>query len=166
MISELPSLIINPTVLSIIVYFGSDLNTDNASYFFVFLSISIVLTFASSTYGFTIGSIIADKRLAAGLIPVLVIPQMLFSGFFVNQDNMPNFLIPFEHISLFKYGYQAYVQNEFDDITVNCSDRNPPDDINLGQNTEVSIIILAALGIFWMMVSYLILLLVAKSSRK
>ena len=31
----------------------------------------------------------------------------VFAGFFVNQNNIPDFLKPFQYISIFKYGYQA-----------------------------------------------------------
>jgi hypothetical protein len=39
---------------------------------------------AGGAYAFIISSIFSDKQLAVTLIPVLLIPFMLFSGFFVN----------------------------------------------------------------------------------
>ena len=113
----------------------------------------------------TISALIADKQVAVGLAPVLVIPLMLFSGAFSNQDNVPDFLIPMEYTSMFKYGYQAYILNEFQNITIDCPYRNPPDEYNIQESLKVSIMAIAALGVFWMIVSYLILLFVARSSR-
>jgi hypothetical protein len=54
--------------------------------------------------------------MAMTLTPVILIPFMLFSGFFVNLDNVPWFLKEFEYISLYKYGNQALILNEYTDI--------------------------------------------------
>ena len=48
------------------------------------------------------------------LTPVLIIPFMLFAGFFVSSDNIPVYLKEFEYLSIFKYGYQALMHNNFD----------------------------------------------------
>jgi hypothetical protein len=45
--------------------------------------------------------------LAVTLTPILIIPFMLFAGFFVNQSNIPIWLIQFQYLSFFKYGYQT-----------------------------------------------------------
>jgi ABC-type multidrug transport system permease subunit len=51
---------------------------------------------------------------------------MLFAGFFVNQDNIPRFLFPFHNISIFKYGFQALFQNEFQDLEIECMTSTNP----------------------------------------
>ena len=51
---------------------------------------------------------------------------MLFAGFFVNQDNIPAFMAPLHYISIFKYGYQAMIQNEFTDLKIDCTISNDP----------------------------------------
>ena len=58
--------------------------------------------------------------MAVTLTPVLIIPFMLFAGFFVNQDNIPWFLIEFQYLSIFKYGYQALFLNEYEDLDLKC----------------------------------------------
>jgi hypothetical protein len=50
---------------------------------------------ASSGYALIIGTMFSDKQLAVTLTPVLIIPFMLFAGFFVNQNNIPWFLKEF-----------------------------------------------------------------------
>jgi len=40
---------------------------------------------------------------------------MLFAGFFVASSSIPYFLREFEYLSIFKYGYQALMRNEFTD---------------------------------------------------
>lgn len=60
---------------------------------------------AAGSYSLIVSCLIAEKQLAVSLTPVLIIPFMLFAGFFVNQDNIPVFLIEFQYLSFFKYGY-------------------------------------------------------------
>lgn len=73
-----------------------------------FLVFIMVLIYSSAgSYALIISTIFSDKQLAVTLTPVLIIPFMLFAGFFVTQDNIPIWLIEFQYISFFKYGYQA-----------------------------------------------------------
>lgn len=75
---------------------------------------------ASSGYALILGTIFSDKQLAVTLTPVLIIPFMLFAGFFVNQENIPKWLIEFQYLSIFKYGYQALMLNEYEGLTLEC----------------------------------------------
>jgi ABC-type multidrug transport system permease subunit len=59
---------------------------------------------AGTGFSLIIGTLFSDKQMAMTLTPVILIPFMLFSGFFVNLDNVPWFLKEFEYISLYKYG--------------------------------------------------------------
>jgi len=46
---------------------------------------------------------------------------MLFAGFFVNQNQIPKFLLPFQYASIFKYGYQALMLNEYTGLDLECT---------------------------------------------
>lgn len=67
----------------------------------------ILIYSAAGSYALIISTLFSDKQLAVTLTPVLIIPFMLFAGFFVNQSNIPVWLIEFQYLSFFKYGYQA-----------------------------------------------------------
>ena len=69
------------------------------------MGILIILYSEAGSYSLIISTVFSDKQLAVTLTPVLIIPFMLFAGFFVNQDNIPKFLIEFQYLSFFKYGY-------------------------------------------------------------
>jgi len=109
-ISEMPFSIITPSIFGCIVYFSVGLN-NNAGNFFLFLLSLILIYNASSGYSLIISSSFSDKQLAVTLTPVLIIPFMLFAGFFVASSSIPKFLKEFEYLSIFKYGYQALMQN-------------------------------------------------------
>ena len=72
-----------------------------------------------------ISTLFSDKQLAVTLTPILIIPFMLFAGFFVNQSNIPIWLIEFQYLSFFKYGYQALMLNEYTDLHLQCMDPSP-----------------------------------------
>jgi ABC-type multidrug transport system permease subunit len=110
--SELPFSIFMPSTFGCIVYFTVGLNP-TAGHFFVFLLTLILIYNASSGYSLIISASFANKQVAVTLTPVLIIPFMLFAGFFVASSSIPYFLREFEYLSIFKYGYQALMRNEF-----------------------------------------------------
>ena len=79
---------------------------------------------------------------------------MMLSGFFSNADNFVPYLIPFKYFSLFKWGYQLFVYNEFDENSIlYCN--NPPNecfalgDVNFDESYNVSIGVSIAVGAFY-----------------
>lgn len=116
-IAELPASILTPGIYGLIVYFAIGLNTIYpwkfplyCKYHYLLTNlvfIMILIYSAAGSYALIISTIFSDKQLAVTLTPVLIIPFMLFAGFFVNQDNIPIWLIEFQYLSFFKYGYQA-----------------------------------------------------------
>jgi len=103
-ISELPFSILTPCIFGAIVYFTVALNP-GAGHFLMFLLTLILIYNASSGYSLIISASFSDKQLAVTLTPVLIIPFMLFAGFFVSTSSIPVFLRIFEYLSIFKYGY-------------------------------------------------------------
>ena len=108
--SEMPFSILMPTTFGIIVYFAVGLNPD-AGNFFLFLITLILIYNAASGYSLIISASFANKQVAVTLTPVLIVPFMLFAGFFVAASTIPKWLREFEYLSIFKYGYQALLRN-------------------------------------------------------
>lgn len=115
-IAEIPASIITPVLFGSIIYFAIGLSTVYAYTFPLFcklfnevhlliVAILVLIYCAAGSYALIISAIFSDKQLAVTLTPVLIIPFMLFAGFFVNQDNIPVWLIEFQYLSFFKYGY-------------------------------------------------------------
>jgi len=92
--SEFPSSLLTPVIFGAIVYYAIGFNPHEGK-FPTFLCILFLIYNASSGYALILGTIFSDKQLAVTLTPVLIIPFMLFAGFFVNQDNIPVWLIEF-----------------------------------------------------------------------
>lgn len=109
-VSEIPFSIMIPSLFGIICYYAVGL-TAPASNFFLYLLILILIYNAFSGYSLIISASFSNKQLAVTLTPVLIVPFMLFAGFFVASSNIPWYLKEFEYLSIIKYGYQALMQN-------------------------------------------------------
>lgn len=103
--SELPFSIMMPSIFGCIVYFCVGLNSNNAGCFFVYLLTLILIYNAASGYSLITSAIFSNKQVAVTLTPVLIVPFMLFAGFFVATSSIPVWLREFEYISIYKYGY-------------------------------------------------------------
>jgi ATP-binding cassette subfamily G (WHITE) protein 1 len=55
--------------------------------------------------GYILGAAIHDKQVLNVLKPVIFMPLMLFTGFFISQESIPQWLLPFKYLSVFRYGY-------------------------------------------------------------
>ena len=121
--SEFPFSIVIPTLFGCITYYSVGLKPE-AENFFIFLLILILIYNSFSGYSLVISASFSDKQLAVTLTPVLIVPFMLFAGFFVASSNIPWYLKEFEYLSIIKYGYQALMHNQFD-YFVNA--RNTPE---------------------------------------
>lgn len=119
-IAEIPASILTPVIYGSIVYYSIGLSTVYAWKFplycklnlpiliyLILVGLLVLIYAASGSYALIISTLFSDKQLAVTLTPILIIPFMLFAGFFVNQDNIPIWLIQFQYLSFFKYGYQA-----------------------------------------------------------
>ena len=112
--SELPFSLMQPVIFGSIVYFVIGLNSVNASFFFTFMLIVILTYNAAQGYALVISAGFSDKQLAVTLTPVLIIPFMLFAGFFASTSSIPIELVIFQYLSIFMYAYNALLLNQFE----------------------------------------------------
>ncbi len=101
-----------PFLFLIIFYFPVHL-VNKAAPFFWALLITEDVYFVSAAYGLLLSALLKDIEVVMALVPVVIIPLMLVGGFFSNLNNVPKLFYPLEYISMFKYGYQAYIQNNY-----------------------------------------------------
>jgi len=89
---------------SVLAYFMTGLRTD-ASAFFIFLAVMIILSFSGVSIGYILGTLFDDRHLGAQLTNIFAIPFMLFSGFYKNRGDYASWIAWFEYLSPFKYGF-------------------------------------------------------------
>jgi ATP-binding cassette subfamily G (WHITE) protein 1 len=124
-ISELPSCIIAPFLHSVIVYYGVGLNDNTVWKFPIHYLIEFLSYMSGLAYTLIISVGFSDKKLAVSLIPALLAPFMLLSGFFVNSNRTPFWLMPFNYVSFYRYSFQAMMINEYSDQLLECQEIPP-----------------------------------------
>mmetsp|Transcript_1286 Transcript_1286/g.2318 ORF Transcript_1286/g.2318 Transcript_1286/m.2318 type:complete len:299 (-) Transcript_1286:46-942(-) len=89
--------------------------------FFSFLGLNFMLAIASTSIGIFIGSCVEDPAVAAEMIPALIVPQLLFSGFFIQVNLIPEFLRWAQYLCSLTYAIRLALLYEFGDCpTMEC----------------------------------------------
>ena len=168
--SEFPMTILIPTLQLSVAYFAIGMNTDQWYKFPVCIMTCCLMYNAFGGIGYILGTAISNKQAVAVLTPVLIVPQMLFAGFFINQDNIPKFLWPIQHISIFKYGFQALMLNEFTDLDIACMKStdpkelcNPLDDFKSPQTLNESLLTIVGLWLAFYLISFALMKSLSKT---
>ena len=117
-LAELPLQFAVPTLYFVIVYFsvGFQYTVLNFGQIYLFF---ILLVFIVNSFGMFFGALL-QVQLASILIPVLLIVNMLFAGFYVNTQNIPSFVEWMKYISIFYYTFSGAVVTEFGNLTFYC----------------------------------------------
>lgn len=128
-LSELPRALLVNLIFLLISYFMIELR-DGFEYF-VSLYLLLMLTTLCSEGLAYIASVPAKDTQAAGAIaPVFLVTSMLFGGFFIDTNAIPEGLSWLGYLSFIKYAFAAVMQNEFSDrvlpVTDECSNPVSP----------------------------------------
>ena len=119
-ISTLPFDIFFPVVFSCVVYWLVGLNSA-ASSFFLFIFALVLTSLVAGSMGIMLGCLFPNAEVAVSLAPVVIIPFMLFAGFYVSLSSIPVWLSWIQYISIFKWALQALIVNEFYNETFTCA---------------------------------------------
>jgi ABC-type multidrug transport system permease subunit len=79
--------------------------------FFIFYLIAYLLTVNGISLGLMLGSMIQDQKSVSVVTPIIIIPFVLFSGFFKNTGTLSSWLGWIQYVSPIKYAFSSWVQN-------------------------------------------------------
>lgn len=109
--------------------------------FFFFFLIILASFWAGSGFVTFLSGVVSHVMLGYTVVVAILAYFLLFSGFFINRDRIPDYWIWFHYLSLVKYPYEAVLQNEFGDASkcfvrgVQMFDNSPlgvlPDEVKL-----------------------------------
>ncbi|PNW85044.1 hypothetical protein CHLRE_03g169300v5 [Chlamydomonas reinhardtii] len=117
---ELPSHIILPVLFSCICYFMIGYQA-TAAHFGWFALTMVLMDNSGAALGIFVSCLFNDLSVALSVMPMFLLPLMVFSGFFVNSDTIPPYFTWIQYISPMRYGYIALAKNEFAGLQINCS---------------------------------------------
>lgn len=97
------------TISSIITYFCVGFEGNFGTYYLVIYAIAM----ASTAIGVLLGSTAEDPHTAMEMLPGTILPQILFSGFFVPPRLMPDWLAWVRYLCPLTYAVKIAIDNEF-----------------------------------------------------
>lgn len=117
--SMLPFLVLFAVAYGTVVYWLVGLQPSAVKFFF-FLITATVLALVGDAMVKAIGALVPTFAIAAATTSICLTFFMFFSGFFIKPSSLPWIWRWAPYISLFKYGFQAFMLNEFDDLSLSC----------------------------------------------
>ncbi|KAJ3676659.1 hypothetical protein LUZ60_004071 [Juncus effusus] len=108
-----PPLVMLSITFALITFFAVGLAGGGSA--FVFFILIILASFWAGT-GFVsfLSGVVPHVMIGYTVAVAILAYFLLFSGFFITRDRIPNYWIWFHYLSLVKYPYEAVLQNEFD----------------------------------------------------
>ncbi|XP_071705769.1 ABC transporter G family member 6-like [Rutidosis leptorrhynchoides] len=113
-IVAVPALVVLSLAFAVITFWAVGLD-GGASGFFFYFGIIMASFWAGSSFVTFLSAIVPHVMIGYVVVVALLAYFLLFSGFFINRDRIPDYWIWFHYISLVKYPYEAVLHNEFQD---------------------------------------------------
>ncbi|PRP78405.1 hypothetical protein PROFUN_13709, partial [Planoprotostelium fungivorum] len=117
---SIPGTLVETVVFGSIVYWMAGLNNEAGRYFFflfILISISLCCAMLSRACGAALPNPVIGSLVGSSMIAIYI----LFSGFLVPKQKIPEPWIWAYWISFVHYGIEAMMINNFDDITLYCT---------------------------------------------
>eukprot|EP00733_Pompholyxophrys_punicea_P001147 Pompholyxophrys_punicea_v1_NODE_506_length_1821_cov_8.150623.p1 type:complete len:441 gc:universal NODE_506_length_1821_cov_8.150623:390-1712(+) len=118
-LTEFPFQIIFPVVFSSVSYYMVGFNPLFSKFLLQIVALFFV-TLCGNAMGMLVGCAVTDPLAAVSLGPVVIIPLMLFGGFYVNTESLPVYLAWISYISVFNWGFQAISIVEYSGLVLRC----------------------------------------------
>jgi len=112
---ELPLVVLFPILVSAICYYIIGFNSYNAGKWFIFTLFMIAQSLCGNALGILAGSAFSDPKVATNVVPLFMLPLMVFGGFYINSDSLPDWLEWFQWVSPYRYCLEGLMRNEYSD---------------------------------------------------
>ncbi|GFG38120.1 hypothetical protein Cfor_07570, partial [Coptotermes formosanus] len=123
-LAEVPVFAAMPLVFTCVTYYLVGLNPSILRFFVTNVIVVLVANVAVS-FGYLISCVSTSISMALAIGPPLIIPFLLFGGFFLNNSSVPGYLKWLSYLSWFKYGNEALLINQWADVGhIECTHSN------------------------------------------
>lgn len=117
---ELPNQVAFPVLSAVIVYWMIGYQ-NTAEKFGWFALIQVLMDNCGAALGVFVSCLFNDISVALAVMPMFLLPLLIFSGFFVNSSTIPPYFNWIQYISPMHYGFVALAKNEFEGLEVHCT---------------------------------------------
>ncbi|KAH3715726.1 protein white-like [Dreissena polymorpha] len=119
-LAEFPSFIFIPILFSSITYWMIGLYASFEA-FCVFTGVILLVANIAVSFGYIVSAAVNHVGTALAIAPPLMIPLLMFGGFFLNSDSIPVYFIWLEYLSWFKYAMELIAINQWENIdSIEC----------------------------------------------
>ncbi|CAF3776778.1 unnamed protein product [Adineta steineri] len=112
---ELPVLGLSTFILGTIVYWMTNLY-NSARHYFILQGILILCTIVAMSVGTLVGVSAPSPDVAVALVVPIVLPLLVFAGFFISAKTIPNWLIWIKYLSWLYYTNEMALINQWEDV--------------------------------------------------
>nr|BDX53024.1 White [Dorcus rectus] len=123
-LSETPLFTFVPVLFTCICYFLIGLNSEMPRFFITCAIVTLVANVAIS-FGYFVSCASTSVSMALSVGPPLIIPFLLFGGFFLNVSSIPVYFKWLSYFSWFRFGNEALMINQWEGVdNIDCADTN------------------------------------------
>ncbi|KAK9736642.1 ABC transporter [Popillia japonica] len=120
-LSETPLFTFVPVIFTCICYFLIGLNPD-VTRFFIACGIVTLVAHVAISFGYFISCASSNTSMALSIGPPLMLPFLLFGGFFLNISSIPVYFKWLSYFSWFRFGNEALMINQWRGVgAINCT---------------------------------------------
>lgn len=109
-----PTLIFLAALFATLTFWAVGLDGGLSGFLYYFL-IMLASFWAGSSFVTFLSGVVPSVMLGYTIVVAILAYFLLFSGFFITRNRIPDYWIWFHYISLIKYPFEAVLQNEFED---------------------------------------------------
>lgn len=115
-IAELPLFMAVPIIFTSIAYPMIGLR-EGIYYFVVAAGVVSLVANVSTSFGYLISCASSSISMALSIGPPVIIPFLIFGGFFLNSGSVPAYFEWLSYLSWFRYGNEALLINQWTGVT-------------------------------------------------
>ena len=117
---DVPLKVVAPSLFGSIAYWTVGFQP-SAHKFALAIATLVLLAHAGTAIGLFLACLFPEIAVALAVAPLVILPLMMFSGFFLNPESTPIFLKWVEWLSPMKYAFSAMARLEFAGLELACS---------------------------------------------
>jgi ABC-type multidrug transport system permease subunit len=152
-------------IMTTLIYFMVSFNGSVWIYF----GVTYALAMSGTAMAVMLGVLAeGNAKVAQQLLPLLFIPQLLFSGFFVSPDLMPKFLQWAQYVCVLTYAVRLLIIEEFYNCSENATEKRNCDNLveNVRADPDEVLFYWSMLVVYFIVFRTLALFLLRKSATR
>lgn len=115
---DVPFVVINTMLFAIIAGFMTNITHR----VFELMCVLVFVALSGTSFGYFMSSLSDQNAICLVVTNLCILPMMLTSGFFINNQSVPVFLAWIQAINPFYFGYNAMSYIVWNDVTLRCVD--------------------------------------------